>query len=166
MLELLKKQEQRFIYLETLYKMVDGSPMSSVNHHQIAVQAELTPQSARDAFYYLLNERLLEAQNYDGAVRITHQGVKEYEAAIISKEQRSCSATRYIANNIVQFSGKISKPHIHFSEQEDSPETHTKAKKPKKYLIPAAMQNLKGTLKSSLFDAGVRFLLSRLRRLT
>ena len=208
MLELLEKQKQRFNYLETLYKMVDGSPINTVNHHQIAVQAQLTPESARDAFYYLLNEKLLEAQNYDGAVRITHQGVKEYEAAMInSKEQLAQQAGERITN-IVQIRGEVSESLIRFGSPERSPEiysqadlkdvgefigllkaklpglsmdrenktlistevktieTELKAEKPKKYLIQAAMQNLKGALTNSFFDASVRFLLSRLRKLT
>ena len=45
-------------------------------------------------------------------------------------------------------------------------ETELRAEKPKTHLIQAAMQNLKGALSNSFFDAGVRFLLSRLRKLT
>lgn len=68
MLELMKRKQQRFKYLETLYKMVGGSPLDTVTHNKIGVQAELTKQGAEDAFYYLLNEKLLEAQYLAGVV--------------------------------------------------------------------------------------------------
>ena len=87
--------------------MVDGSPVHTVNHHEITVQAKLTSESARDAFYYLLNEGLIKAHDYEGAVSITHQGVKAYEAAIInSKEQLGCREG--VTNNIVQIKGEVS----------------------------------------------------------
>lgn len=50
-------------------------------------------------------------------------------------------------------------------EKIETSETQLKSAKPKKQLIMAAMQNLKGALTNSLFNAGVRFLLSRLREL-
>lgn len=74
MLELLEKRKERFVYLKTLYKMVDLSPVHTVNHHAITVQAKLTSESARDAFYYLLNEGLIKAHDYDGTVSVTHKG--------------------------------------------------------------------------------------------
>lgn len=209
MLELLKKRKERFIYLKTLYKMVDGSPVHTVNHHEIAVQANLTSESARDVFYYLLNEGLIKAHDYDGTVSITHQGVKAYEAAIInSKDQLGLQGGGGVTNNIVQITGKVSESLIHFGNQTSSPELYSpeemkdigefvellkerlpsldmdkkgkalisteiktierelKAEKPKTHLIVAAMQNLKGALTNSLFDATVRFLLSKLSKLS
>lgn len=209
MLALLEKRKQRFNYLETLYKLVDGSPINTVNHHHIAVKAGLTPQSARGAFYYLLNEALIKAHDYDGAVSLTHQGVKEYETSIInSKKQLPKTADEHITTNIVQISGGVSESLIHFGNQASSPDLYSpaelkdveefvelikgklpsltmdksgkdlisteiktiekelKAEKPKTDLIQAAMRNLKGALTNSFFDAGVRFLLSHLRKLT
>lgn len=206
MLELLKKRKERFIYLKTLYKMVDGSPVHTINHHEIAVQANLTSESARDVFYYLLNEGLIKAHDYDGTVSITHQGVKAYEAAIINSNEQ-LGVQGGVTNNIVQITGKVSESLIHFGNQASGPElysppemkelgefveylkerlpslnmdregkslisrqintieTELKSEQPKKHLILAAMQNLKGPLTNSLFDASVRFLLSKLRRL-
>lgn len=208
MLELLEKRKQRFIYLKSLYKMVDGSPVHTVNHHDIAVQAKLTSESARDAFYYLLNEGLIKAHDYDGTVSITHQGVKAYEAAIINSKEQLVLQGGGVTNNIVQIRGKVSESLIHFGNQTSSLEFYSpeemkdigefvellkerlpsldmdkkgkalisteiktierelKAEKPKTHLIVAAMQNLKGALTNSLFDATVRFLLSKLSKLS
>ena len=81
-MKLREKKEMRFTYLEALYKMVGGSPLRTANHQEILLQTGLSPQCSKDAFYYLQSEGLLQAQNPFGAINITHQGVKAYEAAI------------------------------------------------------------------------------------
>ena len=144
MLELHKKQRQRFDYLEALYEMVDGSPINIVNHHHVAVRAQLTSESARDAFYYLLHEKLLKALNYEGSVSITHEGVKEYEAAITKSKKELCGkGEERVANNIVQISGQVSESLIHFANYEGNPETFSPAEM---NLIREFIELLKGNI--------------------
>lgn len=144
MLELHKKQRQRFDYLEALYEMVDGSPINTVNHHEIAVRAQLTSENARDAFYYLLHEKLLKALNYEGSVSITHEGVKEYEASRINSKKELCrQAGGHVTKNIVQISGKVSESPIYFPNHAGYPETFSQ---PEMDLIREFVEFLKGNL--------------------
>lgn len=79
MLDVTRKREERFKYLKTLYTMVGGSPQNTANHHEIQIQSGLDPKNAEEAFYYLLEEKLLKASYLAGLVQITHEGIKHYE---------------------------------------------------------------------------------------
>lgn len=76
------KRAERLRYLETLYKMVDGSPRKTALHNQVLLEAGLTSESGEDAFQYLLNEGLIIPQRFEGVLSITHRGVKECESAL------------------------------------------------------------------------------------
>lgn len=82
MLEILRKKEQRFKYLKTLYTMVGGSPQNTANHYEVQIRAGLEQKEAEEAFYYLLEEKFLKASYLAELVQITHAGVKYCEHAL------------------------------------------------------------------------------------
>lgn len=200
-MELREIKEKRSKYLEALYKMVGGSPLRTANHHEILLQTGLSPQCARDAFYYLQSEGLLQAQNPSGVINITHQGVKAYEATIA---RTGHDPVRYpgiaIANNPLHSTTtdeptmlfnsptghltpeRVAEPSPNLpesrvvSKQEEasklSPktdsligETQLQEPKSKEHLTKTVMRNLKRALTNTLLETGVRFLLSKSRRL-
>lgn len=87
--------------------------LNTAAHQVIGRKAGLHPQSARDAFYYLLNEGLLEIQNPDGIVRITHEGVKECENLVEEYQAHSGGA---MINNSLNIKG-VSEPALRFEIQ-------------------------------------------------
>lgn len=201
-MELREKKEKRFTYLEALYKMVGGSPLQTANHHEILLQTGLSPQSSKDAFYYLQSEGLLQAQNPFGAINITHQGVKAYEATIsrtrhglvgypsgaitnnplhirtttdesvilfgspserLTPERVSALPTNLQEGKVVS-SGKETRK-IFPKTDIVAGETQSQKPKSKKHLIITVIRSLERGLTSTLWETGVRFLLSKLRRL-
>ncbi len=74
-----KRRAQRVKYLKTLYLLVGGTPLQTADHYDIALQAGLSDDWARIAFYDLRSQGLLQAPRPVGVVNITPQGVRFYE---------------------------------------------------------------------------------------
>lgn len=184
MVKLSERHKQRFKYLEALYNLAGGSSLRTVNHARIVVHAGLTRHDAKSAFNYLENEGLLQAKSPVGDISITHHGVKWYEAKVTrSKDQRAQSSPSTVGNNAsygneereqsVRLFGSpaVRLPLSHREEGTSATSTDTvtreiplQAKNPRRYLFMTVIQNLKRALANSLFDVGVRFLLSKVRR--
>ncbi len=100
LLEVFRKKEQRFRYLRTLYTMVGGSPQNTANHHEVQIRAGLEQKEAEEAFYYLLEEKLLKASYLAGLVQITHAGIKYCEHALQQRRERDnnkdCDSTTHV----------------------------------------------------------------------
>lgn len=197
-----EKLDQRFRYLEALYKMVGGSPLQTAHHKTIAHLAGLSSQSAEDAFYFLRSKGLLQARHIAGSIIITQKGVQEYEVCISNANEQMLIYRRSQAfNSIVHSSSAVDEAVILFggpalpfclvketateyscpSEHEKSNETLGREYntfrimkndtgeagvhrgKSNRNVIRTVMQCLKGALTNSLFETGVRFLLSKMK---
>ena len=183
MVKLSERHKQRFQYLETLYYLAGGSSLRTVNHARIVVQAGLTRHDAKSAFNYLENEGLLQAKSPVGDISITHHGVEWYEAMVTrSKDQGAQSGPSTLGENTsygneereesVRLFGTPA-VRLPLNRREEGVATSTdtttreillQAKNPRRHVFMTVIQNLKRALANSLFDVGVRFLLSRLGR--
>lgn len=94
-----KRRTQRAKYLKTLYLLVGGTPLQTADHHDIALQAGLSDDWARIAFYDLRSQGLLQAPRPVGVVNITPQGVKFYEENV-AKDPLGPVAYPYLGNHV------------------------------------------------------------------
>lgn len=112
-----QKKAQRFKYLEALYKLVNGSPLNTAEHSEILARAGLKETCGKDAFYYLLNDGLITVQHLSEKVKITHRGVKAYEASLEdSQEQLNQNPSGTTINNIIN-AKEVSESVISFGDQ-------------------------------------------------
>lgn len=189
-----EKHEQRLRYLKALYDLAQGSPLQTVNHKEIERRAGLSSQCADDAFLYLKSEGLLQTQRPMGEINITHQGVKYHEAVISSaaeyrgrylmdsfseinasddglatlsetpaKYSPRIQTREQVADHMADSSG-LDATLGHLPAGRVSTEQDLQAAKYLKQLIKAAMRKIKGSLANSLFETGVRFFLSKLKK--
>lgn len=119
------KKMQRFQYLAALYKLVDGSPLTNVDHQVVVREADLDEQRGLAVFHYLLNEGLIDCQHPVGKISITHQGVKTYEALLdnYAAEQNLPDSNTTI-NNIVNINGMVADSQLTFGNQAATLETN------------------------------------------
>jgi hypothetical protein len=75
-----------FSYLETLYKLVNGSPQHLASHYHVVLKAGLTPRRGLAAWEYLCSRCLVKQGYLENSLRITPAGVKEYINAIKTRE--------------------------------------------------------------------------------
>lgn len=94
-----ERRTQRAKYLKTLYLLVGGTPLQTADHHDIALQAGLSDNWARIAFYDLRSQGLLQAPRPVGVVNITPQGVKFYEENM-AKDPLGPVAYPYLGNHV------------------------------------------------------------------
>lgn len=162
--------------------------MQIANHEEVAKQAGLSKELAKGAFYYLQSQGLVQAHDPVGSIKITYQGIKEYETGIIPfKTQpnylngQRITSTRYtsmVEESVILFGSYAmpiplgagsenvtpAKRNKLSSVTEQTSETQIEEEKPKKHFLNAAMEYLKGAMTHPLFKTIVRFFLSKLRR--
>lgn len=81
-----RRQPDWLSYLETLYRLVNGSPRHLVNHYHVVLRAGLTPRRGKAAVEYLCSKGLVKLGYFETSLRITPAGVKEYTAAIKARQ--------------------------------------------------------------------------------
>ena len=80
MININRKKELRYLFLQRLYELTDGSELKRVAKEDVAKDFDATPQEANDVWSYLKGEYLADPVNM--AVSITHAGVIEIESAL------------------------------------------------------------------------------------
>lgn len=77
-----KKKKERFLFLEKLYELTNGSELVSFNRYEIGEGLGFDETRTDDVTAYLIGESLTKSLSLDGDIRITHQGVVEMEKAL------------------------------------------------------------------------------------
>lgn len=80
MVDINRKKELRYLFLQRLYELTDGSELKRIAKDDVAKSFEVSPQETHDIWQYLEGEYLAEPVNM--AVSITHAGVVEIEGAL------------------------------------------------------------------------------------
>lgn len=80
MVDINRKKELRYLFLQRLYELTDGSELKRVAKDDVEKSFEVSPQETHDIWRYLKGEYLVEPVNM--AVSITHSGVVEIERAL------------------------------------------------------------------------------------
>ncbi len=80
MIDINRKKELRYLFLQRLYELTDGSELKRVAKDDVVKGFDVTPQEANDVWKYLKGEYLADPVNM--AVSITHAGVREIERAL------------------------------------------------------------------------------------
>lgn len=75
-----RKKELRYLFLQRLYELTDGSELKRVAKDDVAKGFDVSGQEAHDIWQYLKGEYLAKPVNM--AVSITHAGVVEIERAL------------------------------------------------------------------------------------
>lgn len=77
-----RRDKQRFQLLHGVYAQTRGRLNGWLNYKDLAQRLGLPPRDAKDALDYLVREGLLRSLGSQGQASITHEGVKEVEAAL------------------------------------------------------------------------------------
>ncbi len=70
-------------YLESLYRLTNGSLTNSAYHETVVARAGLTPQAGFEAFRCLLENRLIESGASMGEVTLTAYGLGKCQTTVI-----------------------------------------------------------------------------------
>jgi hypothetical protein len=100
--KLVQKERNRYRILKLFYETVEFPRSSTLKRSDVIkhlVEMERMPnQEAESAFDYLLEEGLLKTRTHAGETKITHFGVKEFEASINYPQQD----TQHFSAKIIQ----------------------------------------------------------------
>ena len=171
-----RKNAQRFAYLAALYVLVDGSPFAAVPHQTVIAKAGLTKECGDKACHYLLCEGLITAEDSVGGVRLTHSGIREYEA----------SAQRSFSQPMIMYRSNTGKDSLLLEEEavawtdyggrrtrqvplSDRPakqhaESQMQDQQLRKSLFVAVLSAIKRNFVNSLFDALVRYVVGSMEK--
>ncbi len=80
-------RRKRFLFLQKLYEVTDGSELESVNLYELGDELGFERRETDRIDDYLRGEGLIEATGLGGTIGITHRGIVEVEAAITSPDE-------------------------------------------------------------------------------
>lgn len=82
MVDIIEGKRKRFLFLEKLYEITEGSENFIVNMWELGKEIGLTRKETSLIEEYLEGEQLLEARAMGGGISITHWGVIQVEVAL------------------------------------------------------------------------------------
>lgn len=80
MIDITRKKELRYLFLQRLYELTNGSELKRIPKDDVAKDFKVSPQETCDIWQYLKGEHLADPVNMN--VSITHAGVVEIERAL------------------------------------------------------------------------------------
>lgn len=105
MIDINRKKELRYLFLQRLYELTDGSELKRVAKSEVAAGLNATPQEANDVFQFLKGEYLADPVNM--AVSITHAGVIEIEKALSEPDKPTQYFPPVNIINVHQMNGSV-----------------------------------------------------------
>lgn len=85
MIDINRKKELRYLFLQQLYELTDGSEIKRIEKDEIAKRFSISPQEAHDIWQYLKGENLASPVNM--VVSITHRGIMEIESSLSEPDE-------------------------------------------------------------------------------
>ena len=105
MIDINRKKELRYLFLQRLYELTDGSELKRVAKSEVEAGLNATAQEANDVFQYLKGEHLANPVNM--SVSITHAGVIEIEKALSEPDKPTQYFPAVNIINVHQMNGSV-----------------------------------------------------------